>query len=99
MNTQIAKEIDAGMKNIGGRPEPAFKLANGFMGGGVVVWNSAKEVNGDYEKIALINCYRQITYYVENLPKKVTDYVKSIANGPNRSATVSQPHFKIFRED
>ena len=97
MNAQIAKEIDAGMKNIGGAPKPAFKLGHGSLGNGITVWNSAKEVNGDYEKVAHINPFRKITYYIENLPAKIIAYVEAIATGPSPSASTSQPEQKVFR--
>ena len=98
MNAQIAKEIDAGMKNIKGRPEAAFKLGYGSLGNGITVWNSAKEVNGDYEKVAHINPLRKITYYIENLPVKIIAYIEGIANGPNPSVSTSQPEQKVFHD-
>ena len=99
MNAQIAKEIDAGMKNIGGRPEAAFKLGHGSLGNGITVWNSAKEVSGDYEKVAHINPFRKITYYINPVPAKIIEYVEAIANGANPSASTSQPEQKVFRTE
>ena len=99
MNAQIAKEIDAGMKNIGGRPEAAFKLGHGSLGNGITVWNSAKEVNGDYEKVAHIDCNRRIIYYIEPTPAKIIAYVEAIATGPNLSVSTSQPEQKVFRTE
>ena len=99
MNAQIAKEIDAGMKNIAGRPEAAFKLGWGSLGNGITVWNSAKEVSGDYEKVAHIGCDRKIKYYIDNLPAKIIDYIKNIAYHTNPSMSVSQPDQKVFRTE
>ena len=99
MNAQIAREINAGMKNIGGRPKPAFKLGHGTLGNGICVWNSAKEVNGDYELVAHINPFRKITYYVGPLPAKIIAYIVAIADGPNPSASISQPEQKVFRTE
>ena len=99
MNAQIAKEIDAGMKNIGGRPEAAFELGHGSLGNGITVWNSAKEVNGDYEKVAHINTFREIKYYIDNLPAKIKAYIEDIATKSNPSASTSQPEQKVFRTE
>lgn len=79
MNAQIAKEIDEGMKNIEGKPQPAFKFGYGHMGNGLVVWNSAREINGDYEKVAHIDCDRKIIYYIKPTPTVIIEYVESIA--------------------
>ena len=97
MNAQIAKEIDAGMKNIEEKAEAAFKLGHGSFGNGITVWNSAKEVSGDYEKVAHINTFREITYYIENLPAKIIAHIENIANNSNPSASTSQPECKVFR--
>ena len=78
--------------------ERKFDLGSGHMGNGISVWNKAKEVHGDYEKIAHIDANRKIKYYLNKPPKDVVDYVEKIAKGknPNISATQSQ---KVFRED
>lgn len=78
--------------------ERKFDLGSGHMGNGISVWNRAKEVHGDYEKIAHIDTNRKIKYYIKNPPKEVKDYVEKIAKGknPNISATQSQ---KVFKED
>jgi len=74
-----------------------FDLGSGHMGNGISVWNRAKEVHGDYEKIAHIDQNRKIKYYIKNPPKEVIQYVEKIAKGknPNISATQSQ---KVFKE-
>ena len=78
--------------------ERKFDLGSGTMGYGVVIWNRAKEVHGDYEKIAHIDRNRKIKYYIKNPPKQVKDYVEKIAKGKNFAATTSQPHMKVFKE-
>jgi hypothetical protein len=77
--------------------ERKFELGSGHMGNGISVWNRAKEVHGDYEKIAHIDSNRKIKYYIKNPPKQVKDYVEKIAKGknPNVSATQKQ---KVFNE-
>jgi hypothetical protein len=81
--------------------ERKFDLGSGHMGNGISVWNRAKEVHGDYEKIAHIDRNRKIKYYIKNPPKQVKDYVESIAKGknPNISATQSQKVFNEKTED
>lgn len=75
-----------------------FDLGAGTMGNGMVVWNRAKEVHGDYEKVAHIDQNRKIKYYIKKVPKEVKDYVEEIAKGKNPSASTSQPHMKVFKE-
>ena len=76
-----------------------FELGHGSLGNGITVWNSAKEVNGDYEGIAHINRDRKIEYWVENLPAEVIAYVEDIANNSNPSVSTSQPEQKVFRTE
>lgn len=78
--------------------ERKFDLGSGHMGNGITVWNRAKEVHGDYEKVAHVDRNRKITYYIKNPPKQVKDYVEKIAKGknPNISATQSG---KVFKEE
>jgi hypothetical protein len=75
-----------------------FDLNSGTMGNGVVVWNSAREIHGDYEKVAHIDQNREIKYCIENLPVEVIAYVEGIAKGPNFSVSASQPDMKVFKE-
>ena len=77
--------------------ERKFDLGSGTLGNGISVWNRAKEVHGDYEKIAHIDRNRKITYYIKNPPREVKKYVEGIAKGknPNISSTQSQ---KVFNE-
>jgi len=78
--------------------ERKFDLGSGTMGNGVVVWNRAKEVHGDYEKVAHIDQNRKIKFYIKNPPKQVKDYVEKIAKGKNFASTASQPDWKVFKE-
>lgn len=78
--------------------ERKFDLGSGTMGNGVVIWNRAKEVHGDYEKVAHIDQNRKIKYYIKNPPKQVKDYAEKIAKGKNFASTSSQPHMKVFKE-
>jgi len=41
-----------------------FDLGAGHLGNGVTVWNRAREVDGDYEKIAHIGPDRKITWWI-----------------------------------
>lgn len=77
-----------------------FELAYGSLGNGVMVWNSAREVNGDYETIAHISVDRVVDYYIaiNLLPQSVIDYVEDVAKNSNPSISVSQPEQKVFRE-
>jgi len=79
--------------------ERKFDLGSGTMGNGVVIWNRAKEVHGDYEKVAHIDQNRKVKYYIKNPPKQVKDYVEKIAKGKNFAASTSQPHMKVFKEE
>jgi len=78
--------------------ERKFDLGSGTMGNGIVIWNRAKTVSGDYEKIAHIDQSRKVKYYIKNPPKDVKDYVEKIAKGKNPSASTSQPDRKVFKE-
>lgn len=78
--------------------KPKYDLSAGHLGNGMTVWNRAKEEHGDYQKIAHIDVNRKIEYYIPNPPKEVTEYVESIANGENPSASTSQPDMKVFKE-
>src|SRR5210317_769555 len=78
--------------------ERKFDLGSGSLGNGIVVWNRAKEVHGDYEKVAHIDRNRKVKYYIKNPPKQVKDYVEKIAKGKNPSISISQPDMKTFNE-
>jgi hypothetical protein len=78
--------------------ERKFDLGSGTMGNGVVIWNRAKEIHGDYEKIAHIDRNRKIKYYMKNPPKEVKDYVEKIAKGKNFASSATQSHMKVFNE-
>lgn len=79
--------------------ERKFDLGSGHLGNGITVWNRAREVRGDYEKIAHIDPNRKITYYIKKPPKEVIDYVEKIANGKNMSVSSTQSHMKVFNEN
>ena len=74
-----------------------YKLGCGHLGNGITVWNRAKEVSGDYEKVAHIDADRQVTWYIKNPPGHVSKYVFEIAEGPNPSVSESQQEKKVFR--
>ena len=76
-----------------------FDIGFGHLGNGITVWNRAKEVHGDYEKIAHIGCNRSITWYLKNLPNEVVTEVKAVANGNNFSISTSQDHMKVFNDE
>lgn len=78
--------------------ERKFDLGAGHLGNGIVVWNRAKEVHGDYEKIAHIDRDRKIKYYVKNSPKEVMDYVEKIAKGKNPSVSTTKKDQKVFNK-
>ena len=78
--------------------ERKFDLGSGSMGNGVTIWNRAREVHGDYEKIAHIDRNRKITYYIKNPPKEVVQYAEKIAKGNNFAMSQTQPHMKVFNE-
>lgn len=96
MDTIDEKILNAYQESI--LNERKFDLGSGTMGNGVVVWNRAKEVHGDYEKVAHIDRNRKVTYYIKNPPKQVKDYVEKIAKGKNFAASTSQPDMKVFKE-
>jgi len=75
-----------------------FSLGGGCLGNGITVWNRNREVNGDYETVAHIDVYRNITYRVKNLPEEVKREVEAYAKG-NPSASTSQPERKVFHEE
>jgi hypothetical protein len=78
--------------------ERRFDLGSGHLGDGITVWNRAKEVHGDYEKIAHIGADRDITWYIDNPPREVIDYVNDIVRGENPSISTTQTQ-KVFRNE
>jgi len=78
--------------------ERKFDLGSGHKGNGIVIWNRAKEVHGDYENIAHIDANRKIKYYIKKPSKEVISYVEKIAKGKNPNISTSQAG-KVFRED
>jgi hypothetical protein len=92
------KILEAYRESILNERKKKFDLGSGHMGHGIVVWNRAKEVHGDYEKVAHIDDKRQIKWYIKNPPKEVKDYVEKIAKGKNPSVSTSQRDRKVFRE-
>ena len=72
-----------------------FDLGSGHLGNGITIWNRAREVHGDYEKIAHIDRNRKITWLIKNPPQNVVDYVEKITK-TNFSASETQPYHKVF---
>ncbi|MEQ8682710.1 MAG: hypothetical protein RID25_23295 [Cyclobacteriaceae bacterium] len=52
----------------------------GCLGNGWAVWNNAKEINGDYEKVAHITIEGQITFYPKDLTKQEIIKIEFIRN-------------------
>jgi hypothetical protein len=76
-----------------------FDLGAGHLGNGITVWNRAREVHGDYEKIAHIDADRVVTYYLQGvIPPEVKSYVHDIVTGPNPSISTTQTDQKVFRD-
>lgn len=73
-----------------------FDLGAGHLGNGIIVWNRAKEVHGDYESIAHIDRDRTISWQVKNPPAEWVSYVEGIANGPNMGVSETQPEQMVF---
>ena len=96
INENILKDF----KKLSGLNESVeYDLSAGHLGNGITVWNRAREVNGDYQKIAHIDADRNVEYYIQNPAQEVIDYVESIANGENISVSTSQQDKKVFNED
>jgi len=74
-----------------------FDLGCGHLGNGITVWNRAKEIHGDYEKVAHIDSNRKITWRIKNPPQNVIDYVDEITKS-NPSVSETQPYNKVFKE-
>jgi hypothetical protein len=73
-----------------------YNLGCGSLGNGVVVWNSLKQVHGDYERIAHINYQRVITWTLKNPPNEVLEYVNEIATGSNFNVSSTQKDKWVF---
>jgi hypothetical protein len=75
-----------------------FDLGAGCLGNGVTVWNRAREVGGDYERVAHIDRKRVVTWYISErpIPADVAAYVERIAKGSNFSVSYSQPELPVF---
>ena len=77
--------------------ERKFDLGSGHLGHGISVYNRAKEVHGDYEKIAHIDDKRKVKWYIKNPTKEVKAYVDKIVKGKNPKVSSTQSQ-KVFRE-
>jgi hypothetical protein len=75
-----------------------FDLGSGTLGNGITVWNRAREIGGDYERIAHIGPDRKVTWYISSPPSEVVSYVNGIVNGPNMAVSTSQPYMKVFND-
>jgi len=73
-----------------------FDLGAGHLGNGITVWNRAKEVHGDYERVAHIDRDRTVSWWVKNPPADVLSYVEGIANGSNMGVSETQPEQMVF---
>ena len=52
-------------------------LGCGYLGNGLTFWNRAKEVHGDYEKIAHISeDGKTVQYWIKNPTQEVIDFVE-----------------------
>lgn len=72
-----------------------FDLGCGHLGNGLTVWNRAREVHGDYQKIAHISVYREVTWYIKNPPPHVVEYVLE-ASMSDMGVSETQPEQKVF---
>lgn len=61
---------------------------------GLLIVNTAREINGDYQRLAFINRDREIKLYKNQLPKNVIDYINDQKNSnPNISISQEIPLF------
>lgn len=61
---------------------------------GLLIVNTAREINGNYERIAFINRDREVIFYKKQLPKNVIDYINNKKNSnPNISTSQKIPLF------
>jgi hypothetical protein len=79
--------------------ERRFDLMSGHLGNGITVFNKAREIHGDYERIAHIDPSRKVSWYIDNPPREVVDYVQDIVDGPNMGVSVTQPYNKVFYDE
>lgn len=71
------------------------KLGFGFMGNGITVWDSSREVNHDYPTVAHISYDRTVKYYEELSPgakRRIENFAKYENSHP-----VSQPEMLALR--
>lgn len=71
------------------------KLGFGFMGNGITVWDSSREVNHDYPTVAHISYDRKVKYYEELSPgarRRIENFAKYENSHP-----VSQPEMLALR--
>lgn len=66
------------------------KLGFGHLGNGVTIWDSLREVNGDYLTLAHIAYDRRATYYQEVSPEAKTR-IDNFARYGNMTVSVTQP--------
>lgn len=55
-----------------------YKINAGFMGNGMVIWNSAHEVRGDYETVAHVGDSGEVRIYDKNMPPNVKAEVQQL---------------------
>ena len=73
-----------------------YDIGFGSLGNGLSVYNRAKEEHGDYQKVAHINRWRGITWYLKDLPTDIKEQIIKVAKGPNMAASQSQPRMLVF---
>ena len=56
-----------------------FDIGCGHLGNGFVFWNRAREIHGDYEKIAQVTYQREIIWKVKNLPNDIIKMIEDVA--------------------
>lgn len=72
------------------------KLGFGHLGNGVTVWDSGREVNGDYLTLAHIAYDRRVTYYGEVSPEAKT-CINNFARYENMGTSACQPEVQALQ--
>ena len=71
-------------------------LKFGSLGNGITVWDSLNEEAGDYQKVAHIDSYRNIRYYVDNLSAEQQGFIENYANTSDPAVSQTQQDKKVF---
>lgn len=67
-----------------------YDIGYGHLGNGLTVWNRLVEKNGDYERIAHINQYREVTFYNKDLPNNIKKDILEVAKNSNCTISATQ---------